>query len=268
MINPINLLNNKYKHIILSPFLRALKKYNLLNENDKVAVCISGGKDSFLMALCFSELSKFSDIPFEAKYILMNPGYENSDLEKIKENAKTLGIDLIIKDTNIFKISSMQDKNKCYICAKMRRGALYKIAKDEGCNKIALAHHYNDVIETTLMSILYSGEVSSMRPKVKSQNYEGMELIRPMYFIKEDDIINFFNEVGIKLLKCGCFLTKDKVLCEESKRQKIKKLIKNLDDDNMYVSKNIFSSISNVNLDKLLSYKLNGEIIDLINKKD
>ena len=224
-------LIKSYKTKIYSKFLKAIKEYNLIEENDKIAVCISGGKDSFLLALCFKELSNFSEVPFEVKYILMNPGYKEEHLNLIKENIKKLEINCEIFDTNIFKISNMQEKNKCYICAKMRRGALYQKAKDLGCNKIALGHHFNDQIETTLMNIFYSGEFSIMLPILNSTNFDGMKLIRPLYYVREKDIINFWDEQNIEFIKCACYLTSDEVVCESSKRQVVKKLIKELDDE-------------------------------------
>lgn len=255
-----------FRNKIFSPFLRAIRDYSLIEENDKIAVCISGGKDSFLMALCFKEILKYSEIPFEAIFMVMNPGYTKEHLNEIIDNAKKLDLDIKIFDSNIYKISGEQEKNKCYICAKMRRGALYSEAKKLGCNKIALGHHYDDAIETILMSILYSGEVAGMRPIVKSDNYKNMCLIRPMYYVREKDIIEYKDKMGLNFLKCACFMTKDESLCASSKRQVVKKLIKNLDDDNEYVSKNIFKSQSNINLNKLNAYKINDKIIDLIKK--
>lgn len=255
-----------HRNKIFSPFLRAIKEYSLIEKDDKIAVCISGGKDSFVMALCFKEILKYSDVPFEVEYLVMDPGYSKEHLNEIIDNARLLDIPITIFNSNIYKISSEQEKNKCYICAKMRRGALYNEAKKHGCNKIALGHHFDDAIETLLMSILYSGEVSGMRPIVKSDNYENMYLIRPMYYIREKDIIKFQEKCNLKFLKCACFMTKDKALCESSKRQIIKKLISELDDENEYVSKNIFRAQSNVNLNKLLSYKKDDEVIELIKK--
>ena len=253
-----------HRNKIFSPFLRAIKEYSLINENDKIAVCISGGKDSFLMALCFKEILKYTDIPFEVVYLVMNPGYSKEHLAEIKENAAKLDLPIIIFNSNIYKISSEQEKNKCYICAKMRRGALYSEAQKLGCNKIALGHHYDDVIETFLMSILYSGEVAGMRPIVKSDNYSNMSLIRPMYYVREKNIIEYQNSCNLSFLKCACFMTKDRALCESSKRQIVKNLIKDLDTDNEYVAKNIFRAQSNINLNKLLSYKLDDKTFDLI----
>ncbi|MBP5342825.1 tRNA 2-thiocytidine biosynthesis protein TtcA [bacterium] len=256
-----------YRNKIFSPFLRAIKDYSLIEENDKIAVCMSGGKDSFLMALCFKEILKYTKIPFEVEYLVMDPGYKDEHLQEIKMNAELLNIDIKIFRSNIFKITSNQEKNKCYICAKMRRGALYNEAKKLGCNKIALGHHYDDAIETLLMSILYQGEVAGMRPIVKSDNYNDMYLIRPMYYVREKDIIDYADNCGLHFLKYACFMTSDITLCSSSKRQVIKKLIKELDNENEYVSKNIFKAQSNVNLNKLISYKLKNKTYKLIKEK-
>ena len=256
-----------HRNKIFSPFLRAIKEYSLIENNDKIAVCISGGKDSFLMALCFKEILKYTEIPFEVVYLVMDPGYSKEHLDEITTNAKKLDIPITIFKSNIYKISSEQEKNKCYICAKMRRGALYSKAQELGCNKIALGHHYDDVIETFLISILYSGEVAGMRPIVKSDNYDNMSLIRPMYFVRERDIIEYQKSCDLTFLKCACFMTKDKALCESSKRQMVKKLIKDLDTDNEYVAKNIFRSQANVNLNKLISYKLKDKTYELIKEE-
>ena len=261
-------LLKKYRYKIYNPFIKAIKEYSLLEENDRVAVCMSGGKDSFLMALCFKKLLEHSDFPFEVLYLLMDPGYKDSDLKKIKDNMKLLDIEPIIFKTNIFKVSKNQDKNNCYLCAKMRRGALYSKAKELGFNKIALGHHFDDVIETLLISILYSGEIAGMRPKLESENYPGIELIRPLYYVREKDIVDSTKEYNLSFLKCGCFMTEDRILCESSKRQIIKKMIDSLDDSKNSVSKNIHKAMSNINIEKMNAYKINGKIIDMINKKN
>ena len=217
-------------------------------------VCMSGGKDSFVMALCFKELLKWTDFKFSVRYVLMNPGYTKEKLLEIKENASKLDIPIEIFETKIFKIAESQEDKRCYICAKMRRGALYNHAKEIGCNKIALGQHFNDQIETTLMSILYSGKVETMLPKVKSDNYKNMYLIRPLYLVHEDDIISFEKENELSFLKCGCFVTENRLLCENSKRQYVKKLIKELKLDNDNIDKNIFKSMENVNIKKVVAY--------------
>lgn len=248
-------LITEYKYKIYHPFLSAIAEYSLIDKDDKIAVCISGGKDSFLMAKCFQELQKYSEVPFDCLFLLMNPGYDEDCLKSILSNAKLLNIPLNVFDTKIFKIIDVQENNKCYLCAKMRRGALYAKAQELGCNKIALGHHYNDVIETTLLSIFYSGTFETMLPKVESTNYQGLELIRPLFNVKEKDIIDFEKTNDLHFLKSGCFIAKDQSLCQSSKRQKMKKLIEELKKDNSNVDANIFRSAFNINLDKILGYR-------------
>ena len=254
-----NLLITKYRFSIYHKFLKALDEYNLIEPNDKIMVCVSGGKDSFLMALCFKEIKKWTKIPFDVSFVCMNPGYTKETLNEIITNSKLLDIPLEIFETNIFNIALSQDDKKCYICAKMRRGALYNKAKELGYNKIALGQHYDDQIETTLMSILYSGKVETMLPKVLSDNYQGLSLIRPMYLVREDDIINYSKEANINFLKGGCFATSSSSLCSNSKRQYVKELIKKLKENNPNIDKNIFKSTENVNIDKVVGYKKGKE---------
>ena len=263
-----NLLITKYRFSIYHKFLKALDEYNLIEPNDNIMVCISGGKDSFLMALCFKEIKKWTKIPFSVSYVCMNPGYTKEKLDEIVSNAKILDIPLTIFDTNIFKIALSQDDKKCYICAKMRRGALYSKAKELGCNKIALGQHFNDQIETTLMSILYSGKVETMLPKVKSDNYEGLSLIRPMYLVHEDDIISYSKEANLNFLKGGCFATSTSSLCSNSKRKYTKELIKKLKKDDPNIDKNIFISMENVNIDKVVGYKKGKEKYSIKENKE
>ena len=253
------LLKTEYKHKIYSKFLNAIKDYDLIKENDSIAVCVSGGKDSFLMAMCFKILSKHPNFPFSITYLLMDPGYSKTNLDNILKNAKKLDIPLIIFKTDIFKIAEANKDKRCYLCAKMRRGALYSEAQKLGCNKIALAHHLDDVNETLLLSILYSGEIGGMRPILDSTNFGGMKLIRPFYYVKEKDIISFSETSNISFLKSGCFVTKNRSLCSNSKRSKIKKMLKSLEDDKDTISKNILKSYHNVNLNKLNGYILGKE---------
>ena len=262
-----NSLITDFRFKIYHKFLKALKEYDLIHENDKIMVCISGGKDSFIMALCFKEISKWSDFPFETKFVVMNPGYKKEDLDLIKDNASKLEIDIEIYDTKIFKIAESQEDKKCYICAKMRRGALYNHAKEIGCNKIALGHHFNDVIETTLLSILYAGKIETMLPEVKSDNYEGLSLIRPMYLVKEDDIIDYAKTNNLKFMKAGCFITNNESLCSNSRRKYVKNLIQELKKDNDNADINIFRSMENVNIDKVVGYKKDGVIHTLKQEK-
>lgn len=260
-------LITSYKYKIYHPFIKAISDYSLINPDDKIAVCISGGKDSFLMAECFKELVKYSKVPFDCVYLLMDPGYKAIDIEKIMNNAKLLKINLVVFKTDIFSISSLQGKKQCYICAKMRRGALYSKAKELGCNKIALAHHFNDVIETTLLSIFYSGEIETMLPKVDSDNYEGMSLIRPMYYVKENDICSYEKDNGLSFLKCAC--PSEEASCDDdsSKRKMIKKIIKELENNNNAVEQNIFKCVDNVNLNKILGYRKDNQYFSLFKVK-
>jgi tRNA(Ile)-lysidine synthase TilS/MesJ len=256
-----------YRKNIWAPFIRALKEYQLIQENDRICVCISGGKDSFLLAKLFQELHRHSDFAFELEFIVMNPGYNEENLNMIKENLKLLEIPAQIYDSDIFEIANKQIKSPCYLCAKMRRGVLYNIAAKLGCNKIALGHHYDDVIETTLMNMLYSGSYQTMMPKLLSTSHPGMELIRPLYFIREKDIINWKNKNDLTFLQCACKLTSlasNDLMA--SQRKETKALIKRLEKYNPLVAKNIFASSSNVNLDKLLGYNLDGKRINYLDQ--
>lgn len=260
-----------YRAHLWSPFVKALKEYKLLTPNDRVCVCISGGKDSMLLAKLFQELKKHSDFEFEVKYLVMNPGYNESNLELIKSNLQLMNIDATIMNTDIFEIANSQIKNPCYLCAKMRRGALYKLAMDLGCNKIALGHHFDDVIETTLMNMLNSGSFQTMLPKLHSENYEGMELIRPMYYIREKDIVRWCKYNELKFLNCACRFTENIDTTKtktSSKRYDTKVLIKELLKYNPLVEKNIFKSACNVNLNKILGYKKDDENISFLDNYD
>ena len=258
-----------YRGKIWSKFIKALKEYQLLKENDVVCVCISGGKDSMLMAKLFQELKKYSDFPFEVKYLVMNPGYNEVNLNKIKENIELMKVPAEIVDTDIFEIADMQKKSPCYLCAKMRRGALYKIAKSMGCNKIALGHHYDDVIETTLMNMLNVGSFQTMLPKLHSQNYEGMELIRPLYLVREKDIVAWKNYNKLEFIACACKLTEGVARNDlSSMRAKTKDLIKELMSYNKFVEKNIFASTTNVYIDKILGYKKGDKNISFLDTYD
>ncbi len=257
-------LQREYRIALWSRFTRAIKEYRLIEEGDKVCVCISGGKDSMLMALLFKRLLKYGDFPFEAKFLVMNPGYNPINLQMIKNNLSLLEIPAVIVNTDIFDIANSQTESPCYLCAKMRRGALYRIAKGYGCNKIALGHHYDDVIETTLMNMLNAGSFQTMLPKLVSTNYEGMEVIRPMYLIREADIIAFKNANHLSFIQCACRFTENCAVCDNggggSQRAKTKALIKELKQNyNEFVDKNIFSSASKVQLDKILGYEETGE---------
>lgn len=252
-----------YRNKLWAPFIKALKDYELVKENDSICVCISGGKDSMLLAKLFQELKRHSDFDFEVKYLVMNPGYNEINLQMIKNNLELLKIPAEIVETNIFDIANSQEKNPCYLCAKMRRGALYNIAQKMGCNKIALGHHFDDVIETTLMAMLNNGTVETMLPKLKSTNHPGMELIRPMYLIREKDILVWRKTNNLHFIQCACRFTENCSVCDNgsggSKRADTKHLIEKLEEYNPVVAKNIFKAASNINLDKLLGYKTKGE---------
>ena len=250
----------KYRKEIWSRFVKAVKEYELIKDGDKVMVCISGGKDSFLLAKCIEELKKHGETKFDAEYVCMNPGYSPKNLEMIKENAKILNVDLQIFNSNIFEVvdSGVFKKSPCYFCARMRRGHLYSKAKELGCNKIALGHHFDDVIETTLLSMFYGSEIKTMMPKLKSDNYEGLELIRPLYLIKESDIISWKTYNELVFLNCACSFTTKDAQEKISKRREMKELIKNLRKVNKDIDYNIFKSLDNVNLNCVLGTTTNG----------
>lgn len=249
-----------YRKRIWNPFLIALKKYKLVNSGDKIAVCISGGKDSMLMALLLMELHKYSEVPFELIYLVMDPGYNEENRKKIEENAKLLHIPITVFETDIFSVAEKTEKSPCYLCAKMRRGHLYKKAQQLGCNKIALGHHFNDVIETTVMGMFYGSQLQAMPPKLHSKNYEGMELIRPLYCIREDSIIAWQRFNDLEFIRCACRFTENtEAGTADSKRQEIKLLIKELKKVNPNIENSIFNSIHSVCLDTMVGYKSNGE---------
>ena len=253
-------LQKKYRRSITAKFNKALKIYKLVNEGDRVAVCISGGKDSWLTAVLFKELKEYSDVPFSVEYIVMDPGYAPENRRLIEENARLLDIPVKIFETDIFDAVHEIPKSPCYLCARMRRGYLYNYAKELGCNKIALGHHYDDVIETTLMGILYGAQMQGMMPKLHSTNFKGMELIRPLYLVREDDIISWRDTNGLKFLRCACRFTENCEIDENlSKRKEIKELIKELKVKHPDVEKCIFGSLSNVNTDTVLAYKAGGK---------
>ena len=263
-------LTKTFRMSLWSRFVKGIKEYQLLSPNDSICVCISGGKDSIIMAKMFQILHKYTDFPFTVKYLVMDPGYNEINLDKIKTNLKKMNIPAVIVGTNIFEVANAQDRSPCFLCAKMRRGALYNLAKSLGCNKIALGHHYDDVIETTLMNMLNSGSFQTMLPKLHSTNYEGMELIRPMYFIREKDIKRFAKVHELDFIRCACRFTEaSEEDISNSKRLETKMLIKQLLKTNPQVEKNIFQAANNVTLDMILGYKTNGEyhsFLDTYNK--
>ena len=261
-----------YRGRLWSPFIKALKEYELIKPNDVVCVCISGGKDSMLMAKLFQELKRHSDFEFEVKFLVMNPGYNEANLKQIKENLELLQIPATIIDTDIFEIANAQTKTPCYLCARMRRGALYKLAKDLGCNKIALGHHFDDVIETTLMNMLNAGSFQTMLPKLHSDNHEGMELIRPMYLVREKDIKAWAKYNDLKFIMCACRFTEATAVDNEeniSMRKNTKELIQELKlNYNSNIEKNIFAAASNVNMNMILGYKKDGEKYSFLDNYD
>ena len=252
-----NSITRKYRRELWSKFTKAVSDYELIQENDVIAVCISGGKDSMLMAKLFMELHKHSKVPFSVHYIVMDPGYLDYNRQLIIDNARRLNIPIEIFDTRIFDTVDNLDRSPCYICARMRRGYLYNYARNIGCNKIALGHHFDDAIETTLMSMLWGGQIETMLPKLKSENFEGMELIRPLYLIREENIIKWRDYNKLRFLRCACHFTEQSETNESaSKRLETRKLIKKLKETNPQVEMNIFRSMENVQLKNVLGYKL------------
>lgn len=252
----------KYRKDIWSKFISAVIDYELIKENDKIMVCISGGKDSFLLAKCIQELIRHGKYPFTAKYVVMNPGYNEKTLNKIKENAKLLNIPIEIFKSDIFEVITTMDTDRpCYMCARMRRGYLYSKAQELGCNKIALGHHFDDVIETSLLNMFYGSEIKTMLPKLKSDNFENIELIRPLYLVKEKSIISWKDSNHLDFIHCACPLTEGESVNKEetSKRTEIKDLIEDLRKTIPNIDNNIFKSLDNINLDCILGYKINKE---------
>lgn len=255
-------IQKKFSKSIWSKFTAAIQEYELLKQGDRVAVCISGGKDSMLMAKLFQELKRHNKYPFDVEYIVMDPGYNEHNRRLIEDNAGMLGVPIKIFETDIFSSVFNVEKNPCYLCARMRRGHLYKMAQSLGCNKIALGHHYDDVIETVLMGMLYGGQVQTMMPKLHSTNYPGMELIRPMYLVREKDIKHWCSYNNLHFIQCACKFTEQ---CStqhresSSKRKEIKALIQTLKQTNPQVESNIFHSVENVNIDTVISFKQGSE---------
>lgn len=255
-------LRKKFKKSIWSKFTKAINTYELVKPGDKIAVCISGGKDSMLMAKCFQELKLHNKFEFEVKFLVMDPGYSEANRKVIEENAKSLNIPITIFESDIFESVFTVEKSPCYLCARMRRGHLYHFAQELGCNKIALGHHYDDVIETILMGMLYGAQVQTMMPKLHSTNFEGMELIRPLYLIREADIIHWANYNDLHFIQCACRFTEHCASCggteKGSKRAEIKELIHELAQKDPVIEYNIFRSVENVNLNTVIGYKQDG----------
>ena len=261
----------KFRKEIWSRFVKAVADYKLINENDKVMVCISGGKDSFLLAKCIQELQRHGKFKFEARYVVMNPGYNEFNLNYVIDNAKILDIPVEIFESDIFDVVKKISPNEpCYLCARMRRGYLYSKAKELGCNKIALGHHFNDVIETTLLSMFYSSEVKTMLPKLHSDNFEGLELIRPLYLVKEEDIISWKNYNELTFINCACPLLEGCSILDDgtNKRKEMKELIKKMKQKNKNVDNNIFIALNNINLNCVLGYKKDKEVHSFLDEYD
>lgn len=259
-----------YRKGIWSPFVLAVKKYRLIKKGDKIAVCISGGKDSMLLAKLMQELQNHGETEFDLRFIVMDPGYNKENRKKIEENAKLLGIPIEIFETDVFASSlAAAGDAPCYLCARMRRGYLYAKAKELGCNKIALGHHKSDVIETTLMAMLYGGQIQGMLPRLKSKNFDGLELIRPLYCVNEQDVLKWKEWNGLDFIACACKFTENTAKeAVFSARKRVKQLIAELKKENPCVEDNIFQSIHNVQLDTLVRYKTNGTEVSFLQKFD
>ena len=256
-------ITKTYRKEIWKRFIKGITEYEMISEGDKIAVCISGGKDSMLLAKCFQELKKHKKMNFDLEFIVMNPGYNELNKQKIIENSKILNIPITMFETDIFnRVVNIED-NPCYICARMRRGYLYEKAKELGCNKIALGHHFNDVVETILMGMLYGAQMQTMMPKVKSTSHPGMELIRPLYFVREEDVIRWRDKNNLDFIQCACRFTEQYTNNDNanhmSKREEMKRLIKELKNRYENIDVNIFNSVQNVNLDTIISYKKGNE---------
>ena len=251
-----------YHKQLWTPFINALKQYELISPGDRIAVCISGGKDSMLLAKLMQQLHRHSDVPFELEYLVMDPGYAPANRAKIEENAEALGVPVTIFESDIFAVANGTEKNPCYLCARMRRGALYAKARELGCNKIALGHHRDDVIETTVMAMFYGAQLQGMMPKLHSTNFPGMELIRPLYCVREEDVIAWAKHNELAFLQCACRFTERTATAgheTESKRREVKQLIRRLRETNPDLESNIFHAIHAVNLDMFPGWKTDGE---------
>ena len=256
-------IQKKFHKVLWTPFITAIKQYELIAPGDRIAVCISGGKDSMLMAKLLQLLQRHSDVPFEVIDLVMDPGYNAVNRQKTESNAALLHIPVTIFETNIFDVTSGIEQSPCYLCARMRRGYLYSKARELGCNKIALGHHFSDVVETTVMGMFYGSQLQAMPPKLHSTNFEGMELIRPMYLIREDDIKHWRDYNDLHFIQCACRFTDTCTTCRTdgsspSKRMEIKNLIASLKQTNPFIEGNIFKSVENVNLRTIIAYKEDG----------
>ena len=260
----------KFRKDIWSKFIKAISDYELIKENDNIMVCISGGKDSFLLAKCIQELIKHGKFPFTAHYVVMDPGYNKVNRQLIEKNAKLLNVPIEIFETNIFDVTAKVEGNPCYLCARMRRGYLYSKAKEHGCNKIALGHHFDDVIETTLLSMFYGSEIKTMMPKLHSDNFEGLELIRPLYLIKESAVLAWKKYNELTFINCACRFTENCSIVDDgtSKRKEMKNLVDNLRKINPSIDNNIFTSMNNINLNCVLGTKKDGKYTSFLDNYD
>lgn len=260
----------KFRKDIWSKFIKAISDYELIKENDNIMVCISGGKDSFLLAKCIQELIKHGKFPFTAHYVVMDPGYNKVNRQLIEKNAKLLNVPIEIFETNIFDVTTKVEGNPCYLCARMRRGYLYSKAKELGCNKIALGHHFDDVIETTLLSMFYGSEIKTMMPKLHSDNFEGLELIRPLYLIKESAVLAWKKYNELTFINCACRFTENCSIVDDgtSKRKEMKNLVNNLRKINPSIDNNIFTSMNNINLNCVLGTKKDGKYTSFLDNYD
>ena len=267
----------KFRKDIYRLFTKAVRDYQLIKENDKIMVCISGGKDSFLLAKCIEELQKHGDIKFDVHYVTMNPGYNEKNKNKIEENAKILHIPLEMFNSDIFAVANkLNPENPCYLCARMRRGYLYSKAEELGCNKIALGHHFDDVIETTLLSMFYGAEIKTMLPKLHSDNFKGLELIRPLYLVKEYSIKAWMKYNNLEFINCACPLTENCIIdsdlvdddSEVGRRQAMKMLIRKLRKEGKNIDNNIFTALNNINMNCILGYKKDGKYTSFLDEYD
>ena len=259
----------RYHEELWSPFCKAIKRYELIQPGDRIAVCISGGKDSMLMAKLMQMLERHSEIPFKAEYLIMDPGYNAANRQKVEENARFLELPYTLFDSDIFEIANAQDRNPCFLCARMRRGCLYKKAQAMGCNKIALGHHFDDVIGTTVMGMFYGGQIQAMIPKLRARNFPGMELIRPMYLIHEEDIIAWQKANGLTFIQCACRFTENGgAHGDGGKRLEVKRLLKELKQSNPNIERNIFASIHTLQLDTIVGWKYRGKTCSFLDDYD
>lgn len=257
-----------YRKPIWRKFIKAVNDYELINEGDKIAVCISGGKDSMLLAKLMEEIHRYGRIKFDLEFIVMDPGYNQENRQKIIDNAKILNIPIKIYESDIFEIVDEVDKTPCYLCARMRRGFLYSKAKEMGCNKIALGHHFDDVVETILMGMLYGSQIQTMMPKLHSRNFEGLELIRPMYLVKENDIINWTHHNDLSFIACACRMTDESASDSGSKRDEMKELVAHFRTIDKSIDAHIFRSVENINLDTIIAYKKDGKVHHFLDDYD